>query len=49
MAFEKASTRPSIQAVKESYCSGICSVRLTIGTFADFAAFVILPVNSLSS
>ena len=49
MAFEKASTRLSIQAVKESYCSGICSVRLTMGTFADFAAFVILPVSSLSS
>lgn len=37
MTCEKASTRLSIQAVKESYCSGICSVSSTMGTFADFA------------
>ena len=49
MTCEKASTRLYIQAVKDSYSSGICSVRLTMGTFADFAAFVILPVSSLSS
>ena len=49
MTCEKASTKPSIQAVRESYRSGICSVSSTMGTLADFAASVILLVSSLSS
>ena len=48
MAALNSSIRPSIHAVSESYLSGICSVSSTIGTFADFAASVILPVRSVS-
>ena len=49
MAWENASTSAAIQSVRESYCSGICSVSSTIGILDDLAAVTILPVNSVSS
>ena len=49
MAWENASTSAAIQSVRESYCSGICSVSYTIGILDDFAAMTILPVSSVPS
>ena len=49
MAWENASTSAAIQSVRESYCSGICSVSSTIGILDDLAAVTILRVSAVSA